>query len=210
LGFCMQCMDMELVVKKEFQFFHDQVIRHFFIHNEKLNCRTMLEKYIGLNIRCDVQDQIYGGEAEHFNQLLSLKCKIYAPYIMSDYYQEIYTHVLLSSGGGNGNNTGGGHNETMNHGVMKYRRDINLVIRTGQMSEFGCEILGEDEESQQVNECMEFMFKQNGSIEYLEKWIETQLQDPAESEIAKLLREYEQLEKENKSLREELLELSEQ
>ncbi|KAF0981961.1 hypothetical protein FDP41_011822 [Naegleria fowleri] len=300
LGFSSHSCDEYINIAKLkglFQFFHQSVLKHYWLiyqqvylnnnnnnnnststHSNQLhqlNFKSILERYIGLNIKYCIQDQIYGGEDEVFVQLLSYNTKVYSPYIQNSYTQTLYGNILCSI------------NDPIDF-QFSCRQDINLVVNTGQLSQFSNDVLSmyrmpanisshsirswhdpstmhlqcvSDEQhslevfdpsssssstttttttstvhhhhsmrnvphssgttatssttfsdlmasssssQNPIAECMNQVFLSNNSIPYLEKWISDQLDDHHGSEIMKLLREYELLEKENALLREEL------
>ncbi|KAG2388020.1 hypothetical protein C9374_000870 [Naegleria lovaniensis] len=267
LGFSSHSCDEYINIAKLkglFQFFHQSVLKHYWlIHqqaylnnststhsNQSLNFKSILERYIGLHIKYCIQDQIYGGEDEVFVQLLSYNTKVYSPYIQNSYTQTLYEHILCST------------NAPIEF-QFSYRQDINLLVNTGQLSQFSNDVIvmhgmlannhqtyhpshhhnephtlggsnvlqsssrmmeghpstsatdassltttslsSTSWQQSNITECMNQVFLNNNTIPYLEKWISDQLDDGHHgSEIMKLLREYDQLEKENALLREEL------
>ncbi|EFC44976.1 predicted protein [Naegleria gruberi] len=198
LGFSMNFdnfdYDLQGKIKKQFQKFHYMVLKHCILQRYSGGKhKNILEKYIGLNIKSFVQNQVYGGDSEVFVQLLAYYTKVFSPYLKNEYIDTICANALLDQ------------SENFECKIT-YRQDINLTVIAGQSSQFGNHFpsISESNNSSGVDECMNHVFIENNNIPYLEGWINDQLTNENSSEILKLLKEYEELEKFNSSLREEL------
>lgn len=219
-------------LKSTFQTFHNLVLSNYLVQYQSsginVNYKAALERYVGLLVRYCVQDQIYSGEDEVFVQLLSYNTRIYSPYLENNYVETIVGNVLLGCNEAvecnckfrqdlNLSITTGQLSQFVNQ--VKNISFCNNTISTSNNSPIGTNngnttiqtVNGNTTPSadtinnvpSDIHQCMNEVFYKSNTIPYLEEWMRSQL-DNQSSDLIKLVKEYEQLEKENQLLREEL------
>ncbi|KAL9645921.1 hypothetical protein ABK040_001030 [Willaertia magna] len=178
------------IMKNSFQYFHYYLLQNILPNLENVDIqllRTYLEKYFGIFINIEIQNNIYNNE--NFIQLFKNNFNIYFPYLSDNYIQTIYGNFLLK-------------NFKYENFNLNYRKDINLIFLNENFDfckDF-CNFCNEN--NNPIEKCLNDLFLKNDTIPYLENFIGNQF-----LELENLISKFSELEKENEILERNLKEL---